>query len=382
LIYLIDPYGPVNTGHFWKITSDFHAALTHLNLKFILMSPTPDMEINESAYYSTVSRINIEKIPLNSEDKNLFFDSFANKLNTVKEKSVVIFTWLPSNTPEFYSNLFSKITNKDVAFFGISTLKSSSVLNYDKNYSFELQEFFDEYENFKVMWVWHEPNRHEFSGTKLRRLPEFHSVNIDSNLLNKKNDSIRLNFYGGLSSFRGLGEILLIALFNPRLAISIKGYGFSKFKVWRPVKFKYFIYLKWRQKPLAAIFIALVSLLLSTLRYLPNVEFDPEPFESQDEFEKAIATSNFVFYGCKLPHSSGLALTALAAGVPVIWFGEKGEAVRILEKAYPAGRINYRDIFVVGRVKKILKNSNGYLPKSVFTWEMMLEEISTIRRYL
>jgi hypothetical protein len=346
------------------------------------MSPTPDMEINESAYYSTVSRINIEKIPLNSGDKNLFFDSFADKLNTVKEKSVVIFTWLPSNTPEFYSNLFSKITNKDVAFFGISTLKSSSVLNYDKNYSFELQEIFDEYENFKVMWVWHEPNRNEFSGTKLRRLPEFHSVNIDSNLLNKKNDSIRLNFYGGLNSFRGLGEILLIALFNPRLAISIKGYGFSKFKVWRPVKFKFFIYSKWRQKPLAAIFIALVSLLLSTLRYLPNVEFDPEPFESQDEFEKAIATSNFVFYGCKLPHSSGLALTALAAGVPVIWFGEKGEAVRILEKAYPAGRINYRDIFVVGRVKKILKNSNGYLPKSVFTWEMMLEEISTIRRYL
>jgi hypothetical protein len=179
-----------------------------------------------------------------------------------------------------------------------------------------------------------------------------------------------------------LGEILLIALFNPSLSVKIKGYGFSKFKVWRPMKFRFFKYTKWRQKPLPAIFLALVSLFVSTLRYLPNVEFDAEPFKSENEFLKAVIESNFVFVGCKLPHSSGVVLTALAAGIPVIWFGEKGEAVRILEKSYPAGRINYQDIFVPGRIRKVLKKSSGHLPKPVFTWEMMLEEINIIRRYL
>lgn len=382
MIYLIDPYGNIETGHFWKVTSDFYNALSLLNLEFILLTPTPDVEIKDHEGELSSTCAARQAIPTVIEDRIQYFEDFLILLNMKRERTVVIFTWLPSNTNEFYEAFFSRVNNSNISFFGISTLKSSSVINYNENYSFDLQETFNKYENCKVIWIWHEPNMIEGIGKKLRRLPEFHSNKLDFKFLIDSEDEISLNFYGGLSSFRGLGEILLIALFNPSLSVKIKGYGFSKFKVWRPTKYKLFRYSKWQKSPFVAVFIAVMSLVVSILRYLPNVKFDARPFGSEEEFLIAISNSKFVFVGCKLPHSSGVALASLAAGVPVIWFGTKGEAVRTLVNAVPEGLIRYHEIFVPGRIKKKLKSSSISGSKMIHSWESMVEEIGYVKEYL
>jgi len=382
LIYLVDPYGNIDTGHFWKVTTDFYEALNSLNLKFRLMTPTPNAKIREFSGFESDSCLGIEQVPIMLNERNEYFVQFLKKLNVSEEKIVVIFTWLPANTVDFYEDFFSKVTNENISFFGISTLNSSSVLNYDENYSFELQEVFDNYDCCRAIWVWHEPNTKLTTGKKVRRLPEFHSNKVKSDFSEEKDYFIQLNFYGGLSGLRGLGEIFIVALFNPKLRIKIKGYGYSKYKVWLPLKFRLFRYSRWRQKPLLAIFIVMASTAISTLRFLPNVEFDSKPFTSEKEFLDAVSTSNFIFVGCKLPHSSGVALAALAAGVPVIWFGEKGEAVRTLSVASPKGRIRYKDIFALGKVTRILKDYNFAKPRPYFTWEMMIQEISLVKKYL
>jgi hypothetical protein len=382
LIYLVDPYGNIETGHFWKVTTDFCNAISSLNLDFKLLTPTPKSEIKDLKILASSHCLEVVKIPTNLDQRNEFFENFIKLLNQKLDKTVVIFTWLPSNTHNFYENLFSRIVNANISIFGISTLTSSSVMNYDENYSFELQDIFEKYANCKVLWVWHEPNKIRGNGSKLRRLPEFHSNLKKFKFSNVSDNKLNLNFFGGLNSFRGFGEILLIALFNPDLIINIKGYGYSKYKIWRPMKNKLFRYSRWQQKPLIAALIALTSLTISFLRYLPNVKFDPTSFKSEEEFLQAISFSQFIFIGCKLPHSSGVALASLSAGVPVIWFGEKGEAVRILRKSSPMGQIKYRDIFVYGRITKLLKGSNQFNPKTVFSWEMMLDEIRHIKNYL
>lgn len=334
------------------------------------MTPSPNAKIPEISGSEFDFCVGIEQVPIILNDRNEYFLKFLKKLNSSEEKIVVIFTWLPSNTVDFYESFFSKVTNKNISFFGISTLNSSSVLNYDENYSFELQEVFDNYDCCRALWVWHEPNTKLETGKKVKRLPEFHSARPKTDFPEKKEYSKQLNFYGGLSSLRGLGEIFLVALFNPKLQVQIKGYGYSKYRVWRPLKLRLFRYSRWRQKPLLAIFIALASTAISTLRFLPNIEFDSKPFTSENDFLDAVSTSGFIFVGCKLPHSSGVALAALAAGVPVIWFGEKGEAVRTLLAASPNGRILYKDIFVPGKVTRILKEYNFAQPKPYFTWEI------------
>jgi hypothetical protein len=353
-----------------------------LNLEFTLLSPTPDVEIKDHEGGISSTCVARQAIPTVLEDRIQHFEDFLFLLNMKRERTVVIFTWLPSNTNEFYEAFFSRVTNSNISFFGISTLKSSSVINYDENYSFELQETFNKYENCKVIWIWHEPNMIEGIGKKLRRLPEFHSNTIDHKFSIASDNEISLNFYGGLSSFRGLGEILLIALFNPSLSVKIKGYGFSKFKIWRPTKYKLFRYSKWQKSPGIAVLIAVMSLAISTLRHLPNVRFDATPFESEEEFLIAISNSKFVFVGCKLPHSSGVALASLAAGVPVIWFGVKGEAVRTLANAIPEGLIRYHEIFIPGRIKRKLKNSSVSGSKIIHSWESMVKEIGYVKEYL
>ena len=382
MIYLIDPYGNIETGHFWKVTLDFFDALSSLNLEFTLLTPTPEAVRKEREGKISSVCSEIQRVPTNHEDRSEYFKSFLQFLNLKCEKTVVIFTWLVSDSVEFYENFFSGITNSNISIFGISTLKSSSSINYDAEYSFEMQETFEKYQACKVLWVWHEPNKVNESGKKLRRLPEFHSNQIIPKKTHRKNDVLGLNFFGGLSSFRGISEILLIAFFNPRLPVSIKGPGYSKFKVWRPVRLKLFRYSRWQEKPLTASFIAFVSLMISALRHLPNVRFDPTPFRSEEEFLNAISMSTSIFIGCKLPHSSGVALSSLALGIPVIWFGEKGEAARILMSSFPQGKIRYRDIFVMGRIKKMVKSLPSFTPVVVFSWESMLEEIKHVEDYL
>jgi hypothetical protein len=108
---------------------------------------------------------------------------------------------------------------------------------------------------------------------------------------------------------------------------------------------------------------------------LPNVYFNPTPFDHHDEFEHSIANCSAVFYAAKLPITSGVALTSLASGTPLIWLGSKGEAVKQFLVAFPEGRIRTWELFIPKRIDRKLQKLSKLEPKEIYSWEAFKNEV-------
>jgi len=229
----------------------------------------------------------------------------------------------------------------------------------------------------RLLWVWDEAKNHNGNSNNdfIRRLPEYHS-SVKAN--SKIGDQISISFFGMLSPFRGLAEILLIGLLNRKIKVRIKGRGFAPWRIWRPFKFKILRYKKWTDNPIVFIFSVGVSFCINFLKYLPNIELDTKPFSTEHELDLAIASSNTIFYGAKLPLSSGIALKSLAAGVPVVWFGEHGEAFNFLSKNYPYGKIKPREILIPNFIYNKIKEIEDFKPSEVFPWSDYKQEVCSI----
>ena len=274
MIYLIDPYGHSDTGHFWYVTNTFIKALNELKLDFIFVSPScEEMEIQLSA--NTQSRcVGYKFFPVEPGTNDNLFAELVHELKEKDDKAVLIFTWLPFRSRYDYTLFFEDLKNCDVSIVGVSNLTSESVVNYNEDYVFEFEELFNNYQICKIIWVWHEPRFGYGASYKIRRLPEFHP-SIPS--LEKDSFEIRtsksLNFFGGLNGYRGLSEFFILALLNPNVKFKAKGYSYSSLKLWKPCKFSWMRYKSWKDKPWIAIPSIFISLLLSTLRFLPNLKF-------------------------------------------------------------------------------------------------------------
>ncbi len=382
MIYLIDPYGNVDTGHFWYVTNTFVRALNELKLDFVFVSPScKEMEIELSE--NNKSRcVGYKYFSLEPGNNNELFTELSREIKDKDGNAVLIFTWLLFRNQNDYTFLFENLKNSHASIVGISNLTSNSVVNYNEDYVFEFEELFSRYKICKILWVWHEPRFIYEESYKVRRLPEFHPSmpNLKKNSL-KIEPSNSVNFFGALSGHRGLSEFLVLALFNPNISFKAKGYSYSSLKLWRPHKFSWMRYKSWRNKPWVAIPAILISLLLSTLRFLPNLQFDQNPFVNDDEFQKNLASSNFLFYGCKLPHSSGVALTALASGVPVFWFGHSGEAVRFLKSNVPECEIKYYQIFIPFFLYFKIKRIGDRNVSEVYPWQTFVNEVGVIQSF-
>jgi hypothetical protein len=368
MIFLIDPYGKINIGHFSYVTKTFMQAFNELQVPYYLISPTPEIYLMEVPDYSGKKSIRFPAQMPNSKSEMLeYLQELIDYLNSSDKRNLIVFPWLPFLEEIEFENLVSKL-NLNNSVVGISTLSQDSVINYGDNYKFQFENLFSEFPVCKSLWVWHSPNNN--SSSKVRFLPEFHP-HVKSDI----KDNFDISFFGLLTGNRGLAELLFIALLNPKLKIKIKGPGFSLLRIWRPLKYKTLRYSNWKKNPLASIFATGISLFLSLLRFLPNVSFDSVPFENDDEFQKAIAESKSIFYGCKLPHSSGVALTALASEVPVLWFGRKGEAVRQLTSGFGIGRINYSDIFLPNKVFRKFNEIKSIKPTEMYPWKDFVIEV-------
>ena len=88
----------------------------------------------------------------------------------------------------------------------------------------------------------------------------------------------------------------MIALFNPGLKARIKGYGYSSHRIFRPWKLPIFRYGSWRENLVASLLFSAFSILVSWIRYLPNVDFSAIPFETEADIDKAISETRVMFY--------------------------------------------------------------------------------------
>lgn len=368
MLYLVDPYGYQNHGHHWHVSIQLAQALIELNRNFVFISPSADLLSTELQLPPKNSFFEVIKTDSNKFRFLEDIHSLIAKLNNENFKSLILFSWLPLFSNIEFEMLVNKIVNPLISIVGITSLSQKSCENYDLNYKFELEEIFYKSDNCKVLWVWHEPNPKNFAANKIRRLPEYHSHVKKVNVITEEKN---LSFFGRLSYSRGFSELLIIGLTNPKLRIFARGLAYKTSGLWRPSK----NYYGFKRNPIKAIYSILVSYMLASLRKLPNVHIEPIPYSTEKELNLDISKSQFVFVCCKNPLSSGIALTALASGVPVIWWGKEGEGVRNLSFGYPKGKINYIDIFIPGRILKKMESLTGSIPLEIFSWDMFKEEI-------
>lgn len=382
MIYLIDPYGKVGFGHFWLVTNQFVTILNLIQEDFVLVTPSPEKVAEEFNLSNENSCVEILRYTREHSWVEFLQSEIVPRVNQSKEKNILLFTWLPSISEYDFLKLLSQIESGHTSVVGISTLKQSSVINYGDDYKFEYQEIFEKSDKCKILWVWHTPNARFRGNSKIRRLPEYHPASVRKKQKKQNTSSKKtIGFFGGLNSMRGLSEILLIGLFNPKLEVRVKGYGFSAFRTWRFYKYPWTRYTSWRKNPIIAIGNCLLSLVISILRFLPNVDFDIKPFVDEAMIDEYMLSIDYFFYGGKTPHSSGMSLKALASGVPVVWFGKVGEAVRILKMHSTELEIRYWEIFIPFRISRMLTRYKGST-EEVFTLNSLIKEVSTLKTLL
>jgi hypothetical protein len=270
----------------------------------------------------------------------------------------------------------NEITSISIA--GLTTLTSDSANSTSKDGTRYLFEEFFELAPYDLLWVGESDVKKYSSNNKVRYLPEFGTVTVPI----IKKPSINIGFYGHLVPYRGIAEILFLALFNPKLKIKIKGYSYAAHRTYRPQKFKIFNYGTWKDNPFFAIMFSVISIAFSLLRFLPNIDFSNIPFDTENDLDQAMTESKSKFLCMKFPFGSGIMTKSLSAGIPVIWNGEKGQAVEFLLSNFPEGKFDYKDLFIPGRMTKMVLGISSPKPLESTMWNNFVEEISQLGKLI
>lgn len=370
LTVLFDNHEYSHPGHYWQIAANFRKVCLESQNDFVFINPSSEKaRETDSVLLTGVGQYSYRNI---ESGENFYLEALGevNKLvqNNPNRHLNLIFLWLPELP-----------ANDLKAFIRLATIHNISIsgITFTVDPSKEITEFyfekeFSESKECKKLWVWVEipDNRKINVNSKLRRLPEF----VPSKRRIKSVDVMTIGFFGRLQAARGLPEVLLLALFNPRIRLKIRGSGYVGL-VWVATKYKTLMYTSGKRKPWAAVLSKILNKFYFILLRLPNVDFNPTPFDYHDEFEHAIANCSAVFYAAKLPITSGVALTSLASGTPLIWLGNKGEAVKQFLVAFPEGRIRTWELFIPKRIERKLKEISKLEPKEIYGWDAFKNEI-------
>lgn len=368
----------MGTGHFWNQDRYFRKFFRSLNLPYLYINPSADFAALEDGL-SGGQNFRYHKT---KGDSNFVEDSIKIISTDLSEnlvhKAVIFFPWLPQfNGNEMHS--FSRIESKTkISIGGVSVRKPEALWGIDgfKEQYVHQSLFIDR--PFEIFWIGEAIPRQLLTVRQIRHLPEYAETNIKVG--GKKLYDIA--FHGMLSSYRGLFEILVIALFNPKLKVHIRGYSFSSHRIWRPIKFKFTRYTGWKDNFIFSLFFSIFSFPIGLLRFLPNIKFSKNPFSDEAELDENLGLSRTVFYCPKLPHGSGLMTKSLSAGLPVLWNGLPGQAHDFLATTYSQGNFSYWEIFIPGRITKKVSNLKPPEPQQSRMLSAVLAEISEIRNYL
>ena len=365
MIYILSKYPYLDIGHYWSFDGYLRAALADNQLEFYFLNE--DAQRAKSEDYNKFSRPHNKYIEIRNDDsfmKNCVDFIISMVAESKLKKIVILIPWVPQFSEKELEELNQLEKIAEVAFVGLTVLSPASLQGrtiIGKRYLHE--GYFSQKEN-SLLWV-SDTVPLNYPNKFIRAMPDYAESSIKKSAIT----SFDLSFFGLLTPYRGLFEILVIAFFNPRLKIRIKGYGFSPYRVLRPWKQKKYRYQTWKDKPFLCGPLVATSVLLSLARFLPNVDFSPIPFSSEGELDQAMGETRAIFYCPKLPHGSGLTNKALANDIPIIWNGWEGRAFNLLSKYYCAGYFKYFEIFLPGRIGRKLEN----LPSNINIKDLMLQ---------
>ncbi len=378
LIYVISSYPKQKIGHFWDWDRKIREALNDANLQHYYINPNARIAQQEDAN-------KFENCISYSEtgDSGSFFEMaisiVSESIEIQNHKSIgLIFPFLAqfseSELGEFM--VLGKKRNIKISLAGVTMFRDKILMGLPSPERYAFQNLFAKFES-RILWVGEEVPESYRSNSYIREIPVYEeSIRLKS----VRNES--LCFYGSLNAYRGITEILLIALFNPKLQIVIKGHGFSANTVWRPIKFRITRFIDWKQNPFFGVLFNISSLLISLLRFLPNVSFSKNPFETDTDLAEAISESQVIFYCAKLPYGSGIITKALASELPLIWIGERGSAFSILKKNFPSGQVKYLEIFIPNRIKKKFNLIMNEASTAAYTRRELMIELSKLKELM
>jgi|GEM_PF-5564917 len=371
LTILFETHEYDDPGHHWQMAANFRKVFLESQNDFVFINPSADQAREaDSKLLKGPGEYSYMYVP-SGQDFYLEALSEVVKLaeNNPDRLLNLIFLWLPELPPDDLQSFIRLATNHNISISGISFAVDPSRGCVD----FHFEREFSESTACKKLWVWVEiPENPKFSvNSKLRRLPEF----VPSKRRVQSIDTVKIGFFGRLSSDRGLSEVLLLALFNPGICFEIRGHGYQGLYMWRATNYKTLKYTNWKRKPWAAVLSKILNRFYFLLIRLPNVDFNPKPFDHHDEFEHAIANCSAVFYAAKLPITSGVALTTLASGTPLLWLGRKGAAVKQFLVAFPEGRIRTWELFIPKWIERKMQKLSKLEPKEIYSWDAFKTEI-------
>jgi len=370
-VVLVDSISKFEIGHYWQMSANFRRVFLESGINFVFLNPSAlDAKQEDSLTSQQVKKSAYVTVP----EGNRFFDKTLEYIHDFHTRNSgtelhIIFMWLPVVPVEHIEELLGISSTKPFFISGITFSKSFST----GSMGYHFEEEFSQNERCKKLWVWSDsfsttPN---LADSKIRKLPEFHPSFPKA----ESGHAEYLGFFGKLNSARGLSDVCIAALFNPKVSVVIKGYGYQGLRMWRSSSFSFLQYKTWTRNPFAAFLTLIVNIFFKLMLLLPNVNFDKLPFATQKELQTAIGNCTAVFYAAKLPYSSGIALTSLATGTPVIWFGSSGEAVKQLEKGFPEGRISRSQLFIPGYLSNRIKKVKDSKPKEMFSWKQFKQEV-------
>ena len=373
-VFLLDKRPYESSGHYWATNLTILNALNELNLTYDYISPSAELMSNEV----TKSILGDHSFTIIVENDFVLnaINYLVKKISLWKTEQFVIFiSWIPDFNSEELNRLAEISEVFNVTFVGISMQTKESIAGNSNAEPYVGYETTSAIRNFKILWVPEiSPKVDPRDSLQIRHWIDFQSFKPAVG----EREIATVSFFGQLSGFRGLGEILILGLTNPSFRIFIRGSGFSPRTAWRPYKRKIYRYSSFKANPVFSIIFTLISISLGFLRNLPNVDFIDEPFETEEDLNLAISKSGSIFICCKSRPGSGIVMKALASGVPVIWNGYEGNLFEILNRFYPEGRFEYYELFIPGRMRKKAKELNR--PNPPFTWEDYKTELATILR--
>jgi hypothetical protein len=376
MIYIVNSQPFIGMGHHWVVDSYVRKALKELNHSFMYINPSSQLAKSEDGLNGQAENIYWE-IEESSNLRQIYEIIKAHSTKNNLAQATILFTWLPQFAIDDLAQLkFCALPELRIA--AITLLSEQSINREKSEIRYYGQELFTKNSNFKILWTGENIPNYLSNNSFLRQLPDYHSNPraLEDRIGNN------LSFFGQLSAFRGATEILLIALFNPTLKVKIKGYGFHSTRIFRPVRIKKLRYSSWRDNVFLAIMFSLVSIPVSFLRFLPNIDFSNVPFKSEEELGKAIADSGAIFYCPKFPHGSGITMKSLASGVPILWNGLPGHAQKILSEKSPFGEFKYYEIFIPNRISRKLFKVRNCRTSPAYDWSDFLDEIKECLRIL
>ncbi len=364
-------------GHHWTFDNYLRKALSENSLPFKFINPNADMASAEdqfgSEYAGSYLQVS-ERDYIEQAIASIGLDIRSNKYS----KILILIPWAPQYSLQELEGLNAIEELVETSYAAITILTSAFMRGEggtDNRHQYE--EFFGT-KSRHILWVGQLPELSNSSNANLRAIPDY----AETRLLSGLSTNYDLSFFGQLSSYRGLFEIFIIALFNPSLKVRVKGYGFSKHRIFRPWKYRFFRYHTWRSNFIAALLFSLLSLPLNLIRLMPNLQFSPFPFESETELDCGLSETKAVFYCPKLPHGSGLTNKSLAAGIPILWNGRDGQAFRLLRESYPSGYFKYWHIFVPNKIRNQVRNLPKLDPHQSLMWNHFKVEIGNVRKFI